>query len=109
MVENSRERVILCSDCAGTGFDRKRSRRMRCETCGGSGLSKTSNVSFLDDPRHWRMRGEEARSLAEDMRDQDAKAMMLRIAEDYENIASRIDCINLGAHWFGENTSTDVA
>jgi hypothetical protein len=38
--------------------------------------------SILDDPEHWRSRAEEARTVAEQLTDSIAKAMMLRIAED---------------------------
>jgi hypothetical protein len=43
--------------------------------------------SILDDPEHWRGRAEEARTVAEQLTDPIAKAMMLRIAEDYDRIA----------------------
>jgi len=43
--------------------------------------------ALWDNPRQWRMRAEEIRSLSEDMRDANAKAIMLRIAADYDRLA----------------------
>jgi hypothetical protein len=42
---------------------------------------------FRDDPQTWRDRAEEARSIAELMRDGKAKESMLRIAGDYDELA----------------------
>jgi hypothetical protein len=39
---------------------------------------------LLDDPEYWRDRAEEARARADQMKDPDAKHMMLRIAEGHE-------------------------
>jgi hypothetical protein len=48
-------------------------------------MSPTSSI--LHDPAHWHRRAEEARTVAEQLDDSVAKAMMLGIAEDYERLA----------------------
>ena len=40
-----------------------------------------------DNPEFWRFRAGEARTIADDMNDAEAKGIMLRIADDYERIA----------------------
>jgi predicted DNA-binding ribbon-helix-helix protein len=44
-------------------------------------------MSKVSDPQHWRQRGEEARTLAGELTDAEAKRKMLKIAEDYERLA----------------------
>jgi hypothetical protein len=50
----------------------------------GSRVTSTSWHSA----RTWRMRAEEIRALAGEMREREPKAIMLRIAEDYEKLAA---------------------
>ena len=40
-----------------------------------------------NNPEFWRFRAEEARTIAADMIDAEAKGIMLRIADDYDRIA----------------------
>ena len=51
-------------------------------------------VPSLRTPEHWRRRAEEARSLAEQMDDPDAKASMLEIAAGYERLAGNATTVN---------------
>src|SRR5262245_1821986 len=54
--------------------------------------SRESNFvppSLINDPEHWRKRADEARNLADDMKDEISKQMMLQIAADYRHLARR--------------------
>jgi DNA-binding ferritin-like protein len=42
---------------------------------------------LVDDAEYWRKRAEEARTLAEQMKDAHTKSLMFGIAESYEKIA----------------------
>jgi hypothetical protein len=44
-----------------------------------------------DDPKHWRERGEQLRTLAEGVNGADAKEQLLKLADDYERLASRAE------------------
>ena len=43
----------------------------------------------INDPKHWRERAEEARTVADQTNDEGSKRPMLRIAKDYEELAKR--------------------
>ena len=45
----------------------------------------------IDDPEFWRFRAEEVRSIADDMKGVEAKAMMTRLAAAYERIADVLE------------------
>jgi hypothetical protein len=45
----------------------------------------------INDPKHWLDRAKEARALAEQMDDPEAKRTMLAIADDYERLAKRAE------------------
>jgi len=44
---------------------------------------------FVNDPDHWRQRAEEMRNLAASILDLEARATLLKIADDYEKLAKR--------------------
>ena len=47
----------------------------------------TNQWSPIDDPEYWRKRAKVVRALVEKMHEPEAKEMMLRIAQEYEDLA----------------------
>jgi molecular chaperone GrpE (heat shock protein) len=46
---------------------------------------------LISNPNYWRERAEEARTVADQITDPDSKRRMLRVAEDYEQLARRAE------------------
>ncbi len=44
---------------------------------------------LLNNPVHWQLRAQEARQLAEKLEDPEAKAAILKIADEYDGLAAR--------------------
>ncbi|HMA70664.1 MAG TPA: hypothetical protein VKP67_04130 [Xanthobacteraceae bacterium] len=47
--------------------------------------------SHINDPQHWLERAKEARAIADEMKDLDARQRMLGIAKDYVRLAERAE------------------
>jgi hypothetical protein len=56
----------------------------------------SGDPSHINDPAHWRRRAQQTRTLADQLTDLQAKAAMLRIAEDYERLAKRAEARSIG-------------
>ena len=58
----------------------------------GPGRNKTvPQAHYINDPGHWRGRAQKLRSLAEDLKNEQAKQDMLQLAKDYDYLAERAE------------------
>jgi hypothetical protein len=44
---------------------------------------------LMNDPEHWKLRAHEARLTAQRLDDPEAKAAMLKVADEYDHVAAR--------------------
>lgn len=50
----------------------------------------------VNDPRHWRDRAAQMRAMSDWMKDAETKATMLKLADDYDKLAERVECSSSG-------------
>ena len=55
-----------------------------------------SIAPHFNDPAHWQQRAEEARVLAEQMSSEQTTRMMLKVADDYDDLAVRAAIRSVG-------------
>jgi hypothetical protein len=63
----------------------------------------------IDDPRYFWSRAEEARTMAEQTADPEAKRMMIGVAETYEVLAKRAEARHRGEKLFAEAPNLPLA
>jgi hypothetical protein len=49
------------------------------------------SAQHLSDPKHWRDRAAQMRALSDWMKDDETKATMLKLADEYDQLAERVD------------------
>jgi hypothetical protein len=52
---------------------------------------------LINDPKHWRERAEEVRTLSDQMDHPESRRVLLRIAEDYDRLAEHAEQRTAGA------------
>jgi hypothetical protein len=62
-----------------------------CRMVNGERQHRAMALALINNPSHWRDRAEEARRIAEDMADAEAKRMMLDIADGYDRLAQHAE------------------
>jgi hypothetical protein len=54
-------------------------------------VALTMRADSINNPEHWRKRAEEMRLLADQMKDEDSKQAVLRIASEYDHLSQRAE------------------
>lgn len=75
--------LLLRAACAASSRDRA-AKRPPVRGMGGSALP-----FFVNDPKHWQERAEEARALADMLTDARARSQMVEVAAAYDRMAER--------------------
>ena len=81
----------LCTSDSGRLINRVKAWRRSASDLRRSREGNFVPASLINDAQHWRKRADEARSLADDMKDEISKQMTLQIADDYEHLAKRAE------------------
>ena len=74
---------IFSSPTVGTSYS---TYTLRCSGCS---VGVTMTAGHFNDPEHWRQQADEARATARQLPNPDSKAVMMRIAVDYDRLAER--------------------
>jgi hypothetical protein len=75
--------INLSSPTVGTSYS---TYTLRCSGCS---VGVTMTAGHFNDPEHWRQQADEARATARQLPNPDSKAVMMRIAVDYDRLAER--------------------
>jgi hypothetical protein len=78
-------RHCICSECRFEPHSVP-----RVSVCGEAPRARSMLIApHFNDPEYWHDRAEQARALAEQMNSERTKKMMLKIADDYDELAVR--------------------
>jgi hypothetical protein len=69
----------------------RRAGALKCQTEPSGSIMPDKSPSIATEPKHWRDRAKEARAVAAQMSDREARNMMLHIADSYEKLAIRAE------------------
>ena len=79
-----------------------------CRMANGDRQHRAMVLALINSPSHWRDRAEEARRIAEDMADAEAKRMMLDIADGYDRLAHHAENRLLASHLGGHTRHSEA-
>jgi len=80
--------VVLQVELPMPPYHSRKTSRLFCEKMLALSASGTPMTSKTDDPEFWASRAEEVRVIAELLKDEGRRALLLRVAEDYDLLAA---------------------